>query len=276
MGFEVVYKYWDKLEDGSYNKDEVKEMKRKVGEPFEDVSLEALAQKIMAQMARRDIWVLPEVEIYELKKQKISFRETKGGVIIKNKKFFLDTENNSLVVQELPPEQPTSMLPVPTNNVQPHNNLPAVAPHNNLPLNYQQQQGPRRPLKFVVLDDGGVVQDGNGNRIPVAMLIKRSGLQFRPQQRYPVFQEMDDPRDKRVDKLGAPALDRKKVYVMWDDMKREVTVSQDYFVPADVRLEKSSPDDPWDSVNGGNGNKGPKLMFENEEEGAAMPELRGK
>jgi hypothetical protein len=270
MGFEVVYRYHEKLEEGGYDKSETKEMKRKVGEPFEDVPLETLAQKIMAQMARRDIWVLPDVEIYELKKQKVNFRETKGGVIIKNKKFLLDTENNSIISQEIP-EEGQQNLPVVHQSTQ---LVPAGGPlpHNQLAVTNGQQQR-LRPIKFVVMDEG-VIQDVKGDRVPVPVAVKRAGLQFRPGQRYPVFKEMDDPRDKRVDKYGAPALDRKKVYVMWDDHKREVMVSQDYFVPADVQYQQDSRLDPFSAVP--SGGSAPKLMFEGEEEGAAMPDLRSR
>jgi len=270
MGFEVVYRYHEKLEEGGYNKDETKEMKRKVGEPFEDVPLEALAQKIMAQMARRDIWVLPDVDIYELKKQKVNFRETKGGVIIKNKKFLLDTENNSIIAQDVPEE---GQLQLPVVPQQPNTQLAlsaAAMPHNQLAVANGQQQR-LRPIKFVVMDEG-VIQDVNGERVPVPIAVKRAGLQFRQGQRYPVFKEMDDPRDKRVDKHGAPALDRKKVFVMWDDHKREVIVSQDYFVPADIQYQLDNRNDPFSS--GPGGGKAPQLMFEGEEAGAGMPEIR--
>lgn len=271
MGFEVVYRYHEKLEGGGWNEADTKEMSRKIGEPFEDVSLETLAQKIMAQMARRDILVLSDVEIYELKKQKVSFRETNGGVIIKNKKFLLDSENNNITVQDMPevpviPTQQALVQHAPQNGAM-------VAPHNQLALHNQQQGLGRRPIKMVVLDDTGVTQNMNGERVPVPMAIKMAGLQFRPGVRYAVFQEMDDPRDKRVDKFNQPALDRKKVYMILDDNKREVMVSQDYFVPADIRLERSLADDPWDSKPGG-GSREPKLMFEGQDESAGMPELR--
>lgn len=270
MGFEVIFRYHEEMEDGGYNKEEIKEMSRKIGDPFEDISLETLAQKIMAQMARRDIWVLPDVDIYELKKQKVNFKPCKGGVVIKNKKFFLDSENNSIVCQDIPetpqPGTTHALAPIPQPGT-------TIAPHNNLPTNIQQNTA-KRPIKMVVLDDTGAILDESGGRMPVMAAVKRRGLAFRPGQKYPVFQEMDDPRDKRLDAKGHPALDRRKVYVMWDDNRRDVTVSQDYFVPADIKLERSLADDPWDDTSGGGG-RAPKLMFEQEEGGAAMPDLRG-
>ena len=272
MGFEVTYQYHDRLEDGGYDKSVIKELKRKVGDPFEEVPLEKLASLVMGQLARRDIWVT-DVEILELKRQKVNCRETKGGIIIKNKKFVLDAENNNITCQDLPEvsAQPTSNALVPMQQA----TAAGIHPHNNLPLAVQQQNMSKRPIKFVLVDSEGVVLDGSGDRMPVPAAIKRAGLALRPNQRYAVFQEMDDPRDKRVDKFGHPTLDRKKVYLMVDDNKREVVVSQDYFVNAEIRLEKSLADDPWDTKPGGGGGN-PRLMYEQEDASAAMPDLRGK
>lgn len=191
-------------------------------------------------------------------------------LLSRTRSSYLDSENNSIICQDMPeapqPQQNNLVALVPQNG--------AIAPHNNLPMHAQQQGVGKRPIKMVVVDDTGAIQDSNGDRIPVVMAIKRAGLQFRPGQRYPVFQEMDDPRDKRVDKQGHPALDRKKVYVIWDDNKREIMASQDYFIPADVRLERSVADDPWDATPGGG--RAPRLMFEAEDESASMPDLRGR
>ena len=85
MGFEVVFKYHDKIENG-YDTLENKTFKKKFGDPYEDVPLSKLALFIMGQLARRDIWIV-DVEINEFIKKSISFRENKSGIIIKNNKF---------------------------------------------------------------------------------------------------------------------------------------------------------------------------------------------
>ena len=87
MGFECCYYYHEKV-DGDYNKEETKTFKKKVGDPFDDVPLEKLAASIMAQMARRDIWIV-NVEIFELSKKPVNFKESKGGIVIKTKSFLL-------------------------------------------------------------------------------------------------------------------------------------------------------------------------------------------
>ena len=51
VGYEIIYSYHEK-QDGNYNKEETKTLKKKVGDPFEDVSLETLASSVMGQLAR--------------------------------------------------------------------------------------------------------------------------------------------------------------------------------------------------------------------------------
>lgn len=243
MGYDIVFRYHEKLEEGGYDKSVIKELRRKEGEPFEDISLEKLANTIFMQLARRDIFIV-DVEIYEYTKTKINFRETKGGIVVKNKKFILDNEVK-LVSEEIETKPAISQLPVPTNGSVANSNL--SQPHNNLPMSQ------RRPIKHVALDGD----------LPTMIKVKQYNLQLTPGKIYPIFQEIPDPRDKRVDKFGNPTLDRKMIYVTIDDQKREITVSSDYFLPPDAKLI------------GGNfsRDKEPKLMYEGET-GEKMPELR--
>jgi hypothetical protein len=198
MGYEVLYRFHEKDESGNYNKEEIKEMKKRVGDAFEDVPLEKLASAIMSQLARRDIWILPDVEIYEYKKSKISFRETKGGIVIKNKKFELDSEAN-VIVHEF-----TEGQPIAANG--------AMVPINNK-TNIAAPTG--RPIKWVALDP----DERNIAKV------KGSGLAFLPNKRYPVFMEVPDQKQ-----FG------RMIYTMLDENKREVTIFDDYFLNADQKL----------------------------------------
>jgi hypothetical protein len=260
MVYQVIFKYHPKNEDGQYNKEEIKELKKKVGEPFDDTPLEKLASVVMGQLARRDILVI-DVILHELKKQNISFKETKNGIVLKNKKFiFGESCIEGIQVQD-EVEQPQYSQ---TNGNLPHNN---IAPQVSSVQPSTGTNPLKRPIKWVSFDAEGVTQDQNGNKIPIAMMIKKLGLQLSPNKKYPVFQEMDDPRDKRVDKFGVPCLDRKKVYQIWDDRKRDVTVSQDYFLPAEIRLD-------FDELGFSKVSEGaPKLIFEGSVE-ANMPDIR--
>ena len=86
MGYELVFYFHKEISKGEYNKEEVKKKSVKVGSPYEEVPLETVAGKIIAQLARRNILVV-DVDIFELTKKKLSYKETSDGILIKNKKF---------------------------------------------------------------------------------------------------------------------------------------------------------------------------------------------
>lgn len=231
MGYEVVYHYHPKSEDGRWLEDQKENLKIEVGAPFEDVSREKLVSAIMFQMARRDILIF-DVEIWELKKTKISFKESKGGIILGTKKYTFDGVN--ITFQELSPAPtapPQAQLPVPQAQAA---RLPAVPPTNN-----------SRPIKWVTLDPDE----------PNIMKIKTSGLAFLPGKRYPVFAEKAHPK-----KLGV------MIYTMLDENKREVPVTDEYFLNADQLLQRGFRDTV---------DKEPSLSYGREED-MPMPDLRGR
>lgn len=238
MGYEILYSFHPKDEEGNYKKDEIKELKKKLGEPFEDILLERLASTIMSQLARRDIWIF-DVKIYELVKREISFRETKGGIVIKNKKFLLDGEMN-IVVQEMDEV-----------SAKPQNGLVNIAnPHTNGgPLvNIAGPQRPQRPIKWVALDPD----------LPNLDKVKSSGLAFTPDKRYPVFSESAHPK-----KFGV------LIYLMMDDNKREVTLEDTYFLNADQILQQGFVSSVDKEVGM------PKLKFD-ESYKDVIPDIRGR
>lgn len=87
MGYEIIYSYQDKTEKGF--SEEIKTFKKRVGDPYEEFPLDKLSGVICCQLARRDIYV-KDVEIYEITKKKINFKETKNGIILKNKKYLFN------------------------------------------------------------------------------------------------------------------------------------------------------------------------------------------
>jgi len=231
VAFEVEYFYHERLEEGGYNKDETKSLKRKVGEGFEDVPLEKVAQHILAQLARRDIWVV-DVKVYEFKKSVVNYRETKGGIVIKNKKFLLDNEGGNMIAHDVidePAHMPMErglvvdgngdlqIRHTPSGNMQPHEH-----PH--------QANQPRRVLRFVEFQPDAHLDEA-----------KKKGLKFTVGRKYPLFKEMADPKGL----LGS------MYYTVLDDNKREVTTSDKYFVPV-MRLDGDNEvDGGWESGPGG-------------------------
>lgn len=209
MGYEICFNYHPKLESGDYDRENTEELRVKVGEPFEDVTLEKLASTIMFQRARRDVWVVG-VEIFEYKKQQVSFRESDGGIIIKNKKFRLDQTANLMMedIQEAPPHNPV---------VAPHNQMVSQPPVQQAVPNGVPIANPnRRPIHEVMLDPD----------IPNMHKVKQAGLAFTEGKKYPVFSIKPHPK-----RIGV------NVFVMWDDNNREVTVTDEYFLPANSNLK---------------------------------------
>lgn len=158
----------------------------------------------MAQLARRDVWIV-DVEVFELSKKALSFKETKGGIVLKNKKFLFDggTEDSAVIVQDMvevppPPQvniagQAVSAPPFSTAGIQPHN-----------------QNGKRRPIEWVTFSP------------ELHQMKEVSPLKLTPDKKYPVF-------EKKTMGMG-------ETYVLADDMNREIMVSDKFFVPAVVQL----------------------------------------
>lgn len=205
MGFEITLFY---TEEG--NKEEVKTIKRKVGDPYEDTPLEKLASFIIAQRARRDIWIT-NVEIVEFKRSEVSFRETKGGIVIKNKKFSLDSDLEIQVeaIEEVKPISAITAAP----NVPMHAPARPTTNTNLAPVNK-----PKKVLKVVMVDPD-VQKDREGRIMPTLQILKGLGMPFTLNKRYQVFQEKE-----------SQTLGESKYFMMSD--KGEIEVPSKYFVPA--------------------------------------------
>lgn len=209
MGFECVYHYHERLEEGGYNKDETKTLKRKVGDAYEEIPLEKLASAVMGQLARRDIWVT-NVEIFEYTKKAITFRETKGGIVIKNKKFSMDGE--SVTMQDIesaapaPQQNAIAIVSPSANGKHPHN---AIVPANPA----TRPARPRRMVVFMPASPGDIQE------------IRRQGYVFTAEKRYPVYSESLHPKQVGVTMLRTV-----------DDNGKEANVSDVCFVPAETNL----------------------------------------
>lgn len=96
MMYEIKFFYYERNEDNSYDKNNLKNITKNIGGITDEIDIKEVAGVIMKQLARRDIWV-ETCEVYEYSKKQISFKETKGGIVLKNKKFLFDVLGNSLI-----------------------------------------------------------------------------------------------------------------------------------------------------------------------------------
>ncbi|RDJ35359.1 MAG: hypothetical protein DWQ19_11125 [Crenarchaeota archaeon] len=218
MGFEVVFHYHEEVEKGEYNYEETKTKTSKVGSPYEEVSLEVLAGRIMAQLARRNILVV-DVEIYEFTKKKLNYREADDGVVIKNKKFKFDDgpvvveaaedaeENAETQLQKLL-ANPAIQAALNSSGVKPHNTPAAVSPSPPPP----PSTGVKKALRQEIFDpDPVLLKDA-----------KKRGLAFTVGKKYPIYSE----------KIGPVGM----VYEVKDDNGHNCRLADKFFLPPTAGL----------------------------------------
>lgn len=219
MGFEVNFSYYDKLEDSfDYDKTESKSFKKTFGKAIEEYPLEKLAQAIMQQMARRDIFVF-DIEIFEFQKKKISFRQNKSDLVIKNKKF----TNKGIFIEDVQEDCidhacHSAIMTTPTNNVgatQVPANMPAIniAPplRSNQPVNLLNDVRPQgeKIIKHMQFLPGRMSK-------PIGS--------FTVEKVYPVYREI----------LNSNGVGMTIETV--DDKSRRVKVPDEHFVPIQQQL----------------------------------------
>lgn len=203
MGYEIIYRYKEATDAPGVYSDEVKEKSAKIGKVTEDVPLDALAAKVMTQLARRNILIV-DVEIYEYAKKRVSYRETPSGIVLKNKKFSFDSGS---VVEtgdfEEDVQEEFKPLPTPSRDLA-DRSCPLVPkpPHASA----------RRPIRHEIFEPE-----------PLALhKAQQKGLRFTVGKRYPVYSE---------ESMGSAVL-----YDTTDDSGRGVKVSSEYFMAVGAGL----------------------------------------
>lgn len=120
--FEIVFSYYEKNESG-YDTSNKLEMKKILGKKKE-VSLEEVASYILGQLSRRDIFIF-DTQPFEYARRPLTFKETNGGILLKNKKFSLGNTNNltSVDVEEELGEEEKTVVRKKANSVPAKNNI---------------------------------------------------------------------------------------------------------------------------------------------------------
>jgi hypothetical protein len=198
MGYEVIFYYKSKdKETGTYKEEESNNFKKRVGDPYEDTPIEKLASVIMKQLARRDVWV-EDIEIYEITKKKISFKETKNGIIIKNKKIILDDNFEIDIKQE-------------SNETESVGSAPSLV---EIPLQQKNEtgivKGTTRVLRRMLFAPEPQQQ----------INLLKQGVKLTPDKIYEIY---------KIEK-GLNGIS--EIYLLLDDNNHEKKVADDCFVPA--------------------------------------------
>lgn len=214
MGFEVNFSYYDKNKDGKgFDTSQLHTFKKVIGKT-EDVPLDKLAKTVMMQLARRDILV-EDVEVYEYTRKKISFKETKGGVIIKNQKFLLDQDEIVMV------EEPEEVRPQQIQIVQQEPTQVLQKPSASLLGSKLQMPSPsQKALRMEVFDP-----DDPG----VAAELAKKNIKVTPKKKYAIFEE----KLSTISVVVSGSRQEVNGYdylILTDDAKKEY-VSSIHFVP---------------------------------------------
>lgn len=203
MGYEVVFSYKEGSGSPGEYSSEVKKKTCRIGKTTEEVPLEALAGRIMSQLARRNVLIV-DVEIYEYAKKKIGYRESSDGIVIKNKKFAFGS-GPVVEVEDFgeSPEVEEDFKPIPS----PSKNLADRSCPIKNPPNLANLAGPaRRAIRQEVYDPDPIGQQK----------VRQKGLRFTVGKRYPVYSE---------ESMGSTL-----IYNTADDSGKDVKVSAEYFV----------------------------------------------
>jgi len=236
MAFEIVFKYYECLENtADYDKSNILSYTKSLGNIFEEVSLEKLASMILTQLARRDIFVF-DVEVFELVKKKISYKQSKNNILIKNKKFGFSGE--TIVVQEIEQSnliscnqelQVESNIPT-ASQLKPQQILSATVPAIPiLPAKSLKDSRPIRKMIFVPSDTS---------------YLKGKPLRFTPNKVYSVYRE----------KLANNGIGM--ILCTIDDMGREVEVTDEYFINDTINLINENAEVLKEDVLNWSGSKG--------------------
>ena len=241
MAFEIVFKYYECLEDGiDYDKSNILSYTKNLGNIFEEVSLEKLASMILTQLARRDVFVF-DVEVFELVKKKISYKQSKNNILIKNKKFGFSGE--TIVVQEI---EESNLLSCKQESEVDNNfvaqlkqiiksnasaaHAPAAAPAAApVPSKSLKDSRPIRKMIFVPSDTS---------------YLKGKPLRFTPNKVYSVYRE----------KLANNGIGM--ILCTIDDMGREVEVTDEYFINDTINLINENTEVLKEDVLNWSGSKG--------------------
>lgn len=278
MGFEIKYKFHPRKQEGGYDTDKLEEKTAKVGKPFDDTPLEKCAAAIMGQLARRDIWVV-DVEVYEVVKKKISFKESNDGkgILLKNKRFSLNSTAQMVaedVVDETAPQQQALVPQPPTQMAIPQQLPPGMQPHQLI----QRPQQAQMVDTLYANPNAAAIQHLppppiNQKRVlyevyfePAIVYVpelKKMKLKFTRDKKYPVHEVIPSP-------TGSLAAQR---IAVTDDTGKVITVDEKYFSSAGRGLLA----DKELNFSGGNGRgeQKPKLMYDDQMV-ADAPIHRGK
>lgn len=247
MGFEIKYKYQNIVE--GVVEESILEGSIKVGSPYEEVSLEMVAGKIIALMAKRKIQ-LGQIEVFEIVKKPINFKENEEGIVLKNKKFKFDdgapvvgevVESNNDNFDELlkNPKLLEALKKISSQST----TVPAVVTTPaNAPQNTSQME---RPLRYAYYSLADVTSEFSIHLM--RQKIADFDNKFTIGRKYPIFEEKSFTNDKPWMKLRDQEVVNYIAVRVIDNTGMQQWVSDSLF-STDNPLKKTNETDLWKGV----------------------------
>ena len=262
MGYEVYYTFHARKEEGVGYEEQTQEKVTKVGKPFDDTPMEKLAAAIMAQLARRDIWII-DVKIFELVKKEIAYKECKDGrgITLKNKRYSFN-EAAQMIAEDC---QVSSLNSFDESDLQPHELIRQtesdLQPHELIrKQNFDDLYS--NPNKSIVATNVVSKKPINKNKSLYKVTFepnfweeetKRLKLKLTLNKVYDVHAVVPHPTGN---------FEMQKIAIT-DDVGRVIEVSEKYFCAAGQGLLLDQQLD-FSGNKGGTRSPAPKLSFENE------------
>jgi hypothetical protein len=230
MGYELVFKYHDEISKGEYDREVLKNKNIKIGSTTDEVSLDVVASRIMAQLARRNILVV-DVEIYEYTKKKLSYKETEDGILIKNRKYSFDDGVN-LSYSEVPDDMPADTTGIMNNQPLLQQLLSLLAGNQNIISDIANNKGiitraESKPNLAVLPPPSKYLRKEIFNPVQKEMIVdcKNRGMNFTVGKLYPIINER-----------MAPIAQAGMMYTTIDDNGKRFNLSDKFFTP-NVNME---------------------------------------
>jgi hypothetical protein len=249
MGYEIKYFYKEADETPGTYKEEVLSRTSKLGKFDEEIPIEQVAGKIMAQLARRNVLIV-DIEIYEYAKNKIKYKETENGIFIKNKKFSFDS-GASISAESYEDEELVRIL-------EDKNLLEKIK--KSIGITQEKQLGTMMSVPKISTNKKALRLEIYDPEVPARHKVEQKGYKLTLGKKYPIYEEKS---------MGAGLL----IYVTKDDRGREAEISAECFIAPPMGLSHNS--DEYQYV-GAEKEKKDVDLWRNQSTEQSMPDIRSK
>ena len=250
MGYEIKYFYKEADETPGSYKEEILSRISKLGKFDEEIPIEQVAGKIMAQLARRNVLIV-DIEICEYAKNKIKYKETENGIFIKNKKFSF--ESGAAITAEFYEDEELERILEDKNlleKIKKSIGITQQEKHPGTMISVPKISTNKKALRLEIYDP----------EVPARHKVEQKGYKLTLGKKYPIYEEKS---------MGAGLL----TYMTKDDRGREAEISSECFIVPPMGLSHNA--DEYRYV-GAEKEKKDVDLWRNLSTEQSMPDIRSK